>query len=88
MANQEIRDLLNEMYEESDEVLVFENPEYDNAIIGISQDDRLIYDHDKMIECLVSEQGWTIEEAIEFIDYNSSFHYSGREPIIMYHLEV
>lgn len=88
MENRELREYLNDVYEEADEVIIFENPEYDDAVIGISQDDRLVYDYELMIECLVKNEGMTYEDAADFISYNSSFSVGGREPIIMYHLEV
>lgn len=63
------RDLLNELGFE--DLIVFENPDYDEAIVGISHDDRVIYSYDKMVECLVKNDGMTYEEAAEFIDYNT-----------------
>lgn len=45
------RDLLVELgYEDS---IVFENPDYDNAIIGTDDNSRVVYDYDKMVECLM-----------------------------------
>lgn len=63
------RDLLNEMGRE--ELIVFENPDYDSAIIGISHDDRVVYSFEKMIKWLMMEDNITEEEAIEFIEYNT-----------------
>lgn len=63
------RDLLNEMGRE--ELIIFENPDYDSAIIGISHDDRVVYSFEKMIKCLMEEDKITEEEAIEFIEYNT-----------------
>lgn len=49
------RDLLVELgYEDS---IVFENPDYDNAIIGTDDNSRVVYDYDKMVECLMEEDG-------------------------------
>ena len=51
------RDLLVEHgYEEA---VVFENPDYDEAIIGVDTDGHVIYDFDKMVECLMKEDGMT-----------------------------
>lgn len=78
------RDLINELgYEDS---IVFENPDYDDAIIGVSHDDRVIYSYDKMVECLVKADGMTEEEAMEFIDYNTirAIPYAGElAPIVL-----
>lgn len=67
--------------------IVFENPDYDAAIVGISSDDRVIYDYDEMIACLMLEDDMTIEEAMDFIDYNTlrALPYAGDgAPIVMY----
>lgn len=68
--------------------VIFENPSYDSAIIGISEDERVIYDYDKMIKYLVTEDDMTIEEASDFISYNTirSLPYVENHPIIMYNL--
>lgn len=63
------RDLINEMGGE--DLIIFESPDYDSAIIGISHDDRVVYSFEKMIEFLKQEDKMTEEEAIEFIEYNT-----------------
>ena len=63
------RDLLNEMGYEG--AIIFESPDYDEAIIGVSHDDRVIYSFEKMIQCLVNNDKMTEEEAIDFIEYNT-----------------
>lgn len=77
------RDLLNEMGRE--DLVVFENPDYDDAIIGVSHDDRVVYSFEKMIQCLVKESGMTEEEAIEFIEYNTirAIPYFPNGPIVL-----
>ena len=73
-------------YEDS---IVFENPDYDSAIVGVDEDGRVVYDFNRMVECLVKD-GMTCEEAIEFIEYNTirALPYAGEgAPIIMYSLE-
>lgn len=55
-------------YEES---IVFKNPDYDNAIIGVTDDGNVVYDFYKMVQHLEEEDGMTTEEAIEFIEYNT-----------------
>lgn len=60
---------------------------YDDAIVGVSEDGRVVYDYDKMVKCLVDRDGMTDMEAIEFIDYNTirSIPYAGEfAPIVMY----
>ena len=71
----------------SDEMVVFESPDYDKAIIGTTTDDRVVYSFDKMCECLV-EDGMTHEEASEFIEFNTvrALPYVDNAPVIMYTL--
>lgn len=69
-------------------VLVFENPSYESAFIGVSHDERAVYDYGLMIECLMVEDGMEYDEAIEFIDFNTlrSLPYYAKSPIILYAL--
>lgn len=72
-----------------EDALVFDNLAYDSAIIGVTTDDRVVYDYDKMVEDLVVNEDFTLEEAIEWIDYNTIgiLPYSeDNRPIIMYHI--
>ena len=56
---------------------------FDEAIIGIdSLGERLIYDKQKMIEILSAEM--SIEDAIEFLEFNTWYAYVGEHtPIYM-----
>lgn len=85
MTNREI--LADLDYED---LVVFENPDYDDAIIGVSHDDRVIYDYDKMIEHLINKEHMSIEDAADFISYDSirSLSYvGGNAPIVMFGIE-
>lgn len=79
------RDLLNEMGLE--DFIVFENPDYDSAIIGYSDDYRIIYDFDLMVEHLMTVDNMSFEDAIEFIEYNTirSIPYAGPSTPIVLH---
>lgn len=81
----ENKQLLCDMgYEES---IVFENPDYDSAIVGISDGGRVIYDYDLMITHLMDVDNMTEMDAADFIDYNTirSIPYDGEHfPIVMY----
>jgi len=73
-----------------EDMIIFEDFSYDDALIGVSNDNRAIYDFSKMVEWLMSNEGWTEEESIEWIEYNTirALPYAGDEaPIIMYSLE-
>ena len=68
------------------DTVILESPDYFSAIIGISDDGRLIYSYRKMVDFLVDTDDMSEEEAIEFIDYNTvnALPYMGEKaPIIM-----
>lgn len=71
-----------------EDVVIFKNFSYDSALIGVSDDNRAIYDFDLMIDWLVEEHGWTEQESIEWIEYNSirALPYYENSPIIMHRL--
>lgn len=82
------REVLNDLgYEDS---VVFENPDYDKAIIGTTDDNRVVYSFEKMVECLMQEDDMTYEEAVEFIEYNTvrALPYVEGHPEIVYCTDV
>ena len=68
-----------------DNMSLFDVPAYAKAIVGITHNDRVIYDYNKMIECLMEEDGMEADEAMEFIDYNTirTLPYMPNAPIIL-----
>lgn len=79
--------ILNAGYEN---VVYLINYSYDDALIGITTDNRAVYDFNKMIEWLVFNEGFEPTEAIEWIEYNTirALPYMGdKAPIIMYPLK-
>lgn len=63
--------------------------DYYTAIIGVSSNNRVIYDFEKMVDFLVDEHSFTYEEAVEWIEYNTirALSYFGSDaPIVMYPL--
>ncbi len=72
-----------------EDAIVFDSPDYNDAIIGVTHDDRVVYSHSLMVRCLVAEDGMTEEEAVEFIDYNTlgSLPYIGdKGPVVVFDL--
>ena len=67
------------------DMLLFSNPDFPNAIIGISSDDRVIYDYDLMVQDLMKSEDLSETDAIEFINYNTirSLPYYEKAPIIL-----
>ena len=57
---------------------------FDEAIIGVTydmvvQEERLIYSVDKCVEILVKRDEMTLEEAIEYMDFNVLGAYIGKD---------
>ena len=82
------REDIIEFAEESEvEIPLFDNPSYDTAIIGLTTNDEVAYDYDLMIKYLMEQDNCTVEDATEFIDYNTirALSYFGVEnkPIII-----
>jgi len=78
--NQDVRDLLPE------NSLVFDNMSYDNSIIGVTLDGRVIYDYDLMITEIMCCEGWSYDEAVDWIEYNTlrSLSYAGKQaPLVV-----
>lgn len=81
--------MIDKDYLEQEQVLLFSNPSYESALIGVSHDDRAIYDYDLMIKYLMETDGISEIDAIEFIDYNTirALSYYDGAPIIMFKME-
>ena len=68
-----------------EETVFFEHPSMVKAITGITDSEQLIYDYNLMIEAAMEEEGWTCEDAIDWIEYNTlrSIPYMGSyHPIV------
>ena len=50
---------------------------FNNAIIGITNDHRIVYSKVQMTEILVIRDEMSVEEAIEFLEYNTWNAYVG-----------
>lgn len=77
MVNQKLRDTIAEMY--GDGVMVFDNPSFDDSIIGVSENCQVIYDYISMVLELM-------DDAMDFIDYNtirSLAYQSEPKPVIL-----
>ena len=79
--------LLDAGYED---VVILDNPSYDDALVGVTEDGRAVYDFRKMLAWLVEHDDMTEDEAWDWIEYNTirALPYAGdRAPIIVYPLE-
>ena len=90
--NQAIRDALCDMGHE--EAVLFDGPDYDDAIVGVTDDGQAVYDYDAMVQSMMKQDGISEEEAIEFIEYNTirAMPYIAAQcenpPIIMHRLNL
>jgi hypothetical protein len=44
---------------------------YDTALIGVTDDNRAVYDYELMVEWLVKNEGWSYEDSAEWVSYNT-----------------
>lgn len=88
LSLKELKEWLCENFHEDTAVL--ESEDFIPAIIGISEDERLVYSHELMVKQLMRNQGMDYEEAVDFISYDiiRMLPYAGEyAPIIMYDIE-
>lgn len=72
-----------------EDAIVLENYSYDDALVGVTEDGRAVYDYTKMVDWLMMTQGFDQDEAVEWIEYNTirALPYMGElAPVIMYPL--
>lgn len=60
---------------------------YDSALIGVSDDHRAVYDYGLMVKWLCDQEGWSEDEAIDWIEFNviRALPYMGENPPIIMH---
>lgn len=69
-----------------EDAIVFNNPSFDNSIIGTTIDGQAVYDYDKMVIELMEDENISEQEAIDWIDYNTirALPYAGEmRPVII-----
>lgn len=64
--------------------------EFDSAFIGMSHDDRAIYDYDKIVDSVMVNDGADYDDAVEYVDYNviQSLPADGSGPVVLYKLDL
>ena len=91
MTNEQLKDLIKEEVTDEEileKIIVLEGDEFADGVIGLSHDYHLIYDYNKLVDSLMSHNNWSIEEAVDWLEFNTlrSLDYMksiGNEPIIM-----
>ena len=70
-----------------EDTIVFDNPSFDNAIIGITTNGQAVYDYDKMVDELMKDDGISEQDAIDWIEYNTlrAIPYAGEmAPVVIF----
>jgi hypothetical protein len=62
MTLEQLKQLITDLGYEG--VIVFDDYDYADAFIGMSDDGRAVYSYDKMVEWLMYKENWTYEEAV------------------------
>ena len=73
-----------------DGVKYLTNYSYDSALIGVTDDGRAVYDYELMVEWLMDTEGWSYEDAAEWVSYNTlrALPYMGEDaPIVVNRLD-
>lgn len=87
MVDKKFREALNKYLLECDEgTILLENPAFDNSIIGITSDYRLVYDYDSMVYELAEDEDIEPIDAEDQIGYDTmrAIPYMGeKKPIIL-----
>lgn len=64
-----------------------EREDFFPAVIGVAKDkSHVAYSREKLEHCFMKQNGWTIEEAVEWVDYNVERalpYYGSRAPVIV-----
>lgn len=66
--------------------IVFDNASYDNSIIGVTLDGRVIYSYERMVNEFMEDEQCSMEDAIDWINYNTlrSLPYAGsKAPVVV-----
>ena len=69
-----------------DDAIVFDNPSFDNSIIGVTFGGAAIYDFNSMVAEMMEDEDLSRDDVIDFIEYNTirSLPYIGdHTPLIM-----
>lgn len=89
MKDIELRKALARAYEDEPEgecPVLLDDACFDKSIIGVTDDDRVVYDLERMYEEYAEDEGCTLEEATEWVEYNTlrAIPYMGeKRPVVV-----
>lgn len=81
----DVRELLPE------DSIVLDDSSFDGSIVGYTDYGNVVYDFDKMVEEYMMDNECSVEDAIDWITYNTMRaipYFPDPKPIVMYPLEV
>ena len=70
-----------------EDVVILANYSYDDALLGVTECGRAVYDFDKMVAWLMETVGFSHDDAVEWIEYNTLPAVGPTGPIIMYQID-
>ena len=73
MKDSRFRKALSEYCEDKglEKVIILDHAAYDRSVVGITEDGRLVYDYQKMVDEFAEDENCKILEAMEWVDYNT-----------------
>ena len=77
----------NIRYELDYDTIIFDNPSFDNSIVGVTTEGRAVYDYWKMVAELMEDDNISEQDAIDWIEYNTirSIPYAGEmAPVVIF----
>lgn len=87
MKDQKLRDAIAAYGEDMEqELILLDNHDYDDSIVGITEDGRVVYDYEAMVEEYMNDENCPEEDAREWLDYNTlrAIPYMGEHaPVIL-----
>lgn len=72
MVDKKLRKRINEFGKDHEvEIKILDNHAYDKSIVGVTEDGRLVYDYNKMLEEYRKDEHCSYEDAAEWLDFNT-----------------
>lgn len=87
MINLKFRKAITAYAEENGvEIKILDNHAYDDSVLGVTEDNRIVYSYERMVQEFMQDEDCSEEEAQEWVDYNTlrALPYLGEDaPIVI-----
>lgn len=73
MDNNELKNMIADLIfddEELNQIIVLEGDEFADGAVGLTDDNRLVYSYERLVESLAKAYG-SEEDAVEWLEYNT-----------------